>query len=218
MPRVRADDYDDKKNGILDAAAALFAQHAYSGCTMQDIAKACGVTKSMLYHYFSKKEDILYDILRQHLLRILTSLEEHRAAASQHADVNEYFRSYIETYLEKSKTARASHVVALHDRRYLTAAQQKRIVALERKILDDIGAILREINGDLDDGEYRAYSLLLIGMINWVELWYRRSGTISPDELYTMVTKLFLHGFARADVTIGAVTRPLARPPHSNGD
>jgi hypothetical protein len=52
------------------------------------------------------------------------------------------------------------------------------------------------VNRNYDDSEYRAYSLLLIGMINWVELWYRRSGKISPDRLYSMVTKLFLHGFA----------------------
>lgn len=197
MPRIRADDYDDKKASILDAAAALFATKGYAGCKMEDIAKACNASKSMLYHYFAKKEDVLYEILRQHLVRILSSLEDYHEKSST-KDLDSYFRGYIETYLEKSETARASHVVALHDRRYLTSDQQNKIIKLERKILDVIGMLLRDINKDYSDTEYRAYSLLLIGMVNWVELWYRRSGKLSPGELYAMVAKLFLHGFTRS--------------------
>lgn len=195
MPRVRADDYEDKKNSILDAAAALFGQQGYFGCKMQDIAKECNVSKSMLYHYFAKKEDVLFEILRQHLERIRDSLEELNGnVISKNPDA--YFRRFVETYLEKSKISRASHVVALDDRRYLTTEQKDKITKLERDILDVFGKLLHKINSNYTEPEYRAHSLLLMGMINWVELWYRRSGKMSPDVLYTMITKLFLHGFA----------------------
>ena len=74
MPRVQADDYDAKKSKILDAAASLFADRGYAGSRMDEIAKACGVSKSMLYHYFKKKEDVLADILQEHVSRLIESI------------------------------------------------------------------------------------------------------------------------------------------------
>src|ERR1700721_3041678 len=118
MPRVRADDYDDKKSKILDAAAKLFSKQGYAGSRMDEIATACGVSKSMLYHYFKKKEDVLADILQEHVTQLIESIKVHVAQGG--ADKMEYFRGIIEVYLNPSGKSRASHVVALHDMRYLT--------------------------------------------------------------------------------------------------
>lgn len=204
MPRVRAADYGDKKNTILDAAASLFAKNGYAGCKMEDIAKACGVSKSMLYHYFKKKEDILYQMLRERLTQIIEVLEQyqqevleqHQSGLGSTADTDRIFCRFVESYLQRSRATRSRHVVALHDRRYLRMEQHNRIVKLERRIIDLVVAFLQHLSPGYSEVEYRAYSLLLLGMINWVEMWYRSSGKISPEELYVMVTKLFLHGFA----------------------
>jgi AcrR family transcriptional regulator len=67
MPRVRASDYDTKLLGIVDAAAALFAKSGYSGARMSQVAEACGVSKSMLYHYFATKDDLLFFMVKEHL-------------------------------------------------------------------------------------------------------------------------------------------------------
>jgi AcrR family transcriptional regulator len=76
MPRVRSDDYDAKTHAILDSAAVLFAKVGYPSAKMQDIAKACGASKSMLYHYFPTKDDLLYAMLEEHLQRVIVALEE----------------------------------------------------------------------------------------------------------------------------------------------
>lgn len=196
MPRVRAADYGDKKSSILDAAALLFAENGYAGCKMEDIAEACGVSKSMLYHYFKKKEDILYEMLRERVTQIIEALEQYEIREAGNRNMDQYFCRFVEAYLEKSRETRSRHVVALHDRRYLPSPQHDKIVKLERKVIDLVSAFLRNVSPNYSDVEYRAYSLLLLGMINWAEMWYRSSGKITPDELYAMVTKLFLHGFS----------------------
>ncbi len=43
---------------MIEAASALFAQHGFGGCSMEDIAKASGITKPMLYAYFDSKEGL----------------------------------------------------------------------------------------------------------------------------------------------------------------
>jgi TetR/AcrR family transcriptional regulator len=47
------------REGILLAAAQLFAKKGYTNTTMSDIAKAAGLRQSSLYYWFSRKEMIL---------------------------------------------------------------------------------------------------------------------------------------------------------------
>jgi AcrR family transcriptional regulator len=194
MPRVRADDYDDKKSKILDAAAKQFATEGYAGSRMDEIAAACGVSKSMLYHYFKKKEDVLADILKEHISRLIESIGDYIKRATP-ADKFEYFRGFAEVYLHPSGNSRASHVVALHDMRYLTPQQRKKQVKLERKLLELIETILQKMRSGDSRSSYRVSAFLLIGMLSWVELWYDESGRISGAKFYEKITRLFLDGF-----------------------
>ena len=43
---------------MIEAASALFAEHGFGGVSMDDIAKASGITKPMLYAYFDSKEGL----------------------------------------------------------------------------------------------------------------------------------------------------------------
>ena len=64
MARTRANDYDKKRQGILSRSAALFAEHGYTGTSITMIAEACGVSKALMYHYYSSKDAVLFDLLR----------------------------------------------------------------------------------------------------------------------------------------------------------
>ena len=48
----------DKKQRILDAALEVFAQKSYHGASMSNIAKLAGVSKGLIYNYFTNKESI----------------------------------------------------------------------------------------------------------------------------------------------------------------
>ena len=43
---------------MVEVASALFAEHGFGGVSMDDIAKASGITKPMLYAYFDSKEGL----------------------------------------------------------------------------------------------------------------------------------------------------------------
>src|SRR6185503_11655306 len=43
---------------MVEVASALFAGHGFGGVSMDDIAKASGITKPMLYAYFDSKEGL----------------------------------------------------------------------------------------------------------------------------------------------------------------
>jgi AcrR family transcriptional regulator len=49
---------DERRRQIIDAGAALFAEHSYEEISMRDLAAAAGVSKPLLYHYFPSKADL----------------------------------------------------------------------------------------------------------------------------------------------------------------
>ncbi len=49
---------DERRRQLLEAGAALFAEHSFEEISMRDIAKAAGVSKPLLYHYFPSKIDL----------------------------------------------------------------------------------------------------------------------------------------------------------------
>ena len=70
MVRTIAKDYDAKRDKILIAAARVFAQRGVAGASMAEVAKACGISKGNIYHYYDSKLAILFDILDSYLCRL----------------------------------------------------------------------------------------------------------------------------------------------------
>jgi AcrR family transcriptional regulator len=192
MPRVRADDYDDKTKAILDSAAALFARTGYPNAKMQDIARACGASKSMLYHYFETKDDLLFAMLDEHLVLLIAAMEQ---SFDKAADPQARFLLFIQIYVQKSAQARRRHMVAINDLRFLPKARQVPLLKRERKVIRLTADLLKGLNPRLHASVYKPYALLLIGMLNWTETWYRPNGTIKPQELCVRIARLFLSGF-----------------------
>lgn len=66
MVRPRADNYEERRQEILDGAASMFAERGFDGTSIATIAQKCGVSKALLYHYYESKEALLFDMLHSH--------------------------------------------------------------------------------------------------------------------------------------------------------
>ena len=192
MPRVRSDDYETKSQAIMDCAAALFAKEGYPSAKMQDVAHACGATKSMLYHYYPTKEDLLFDMLKQHLERVIQGLDEATTAAGT---PREKLTALVQAYTLKSAQSRRRHVIAMNDVKYLSKSKQAPLVELQRKITQGVSQLLRQLNPGLPEDAYMPYTMMLVGMLNWTDFWYRPGGKMKPQELCERISRLFLKGF-----------------------
>jgi AcrR family transcriptional regulator len=56
---------DERRRRLLELGPRLFAEHAYDELSMADIAKAAGISKALLYHYFPSKRAFFAASLRQ---------------------------------------------------------------------------------------------------------------------------------------------------------
>lgn len=192
MPRIRSDNYETKAQAIMDSAAAIFAKEGYPAAKMQDLAKACGATKSMLYHYYPTKDDLLFAMLQEHLQRLINALEE---ALASGATAPERLQMMVEAYTQKSNQSRRRHMVAMNDVKFLPKAKQTPLINMQRQLTELVTRLLRELNPNLTEELYKPYTMMMLGMLNWTDFWYKPSGTVKPQELCDRLTRLFLTGF-----------------------
>src|SRR5262245_1212637 len=80
MARPRAADHDLKRGAILTKAASLFAREGYDRTSLAMIAQACGVSKALVYHYYTSKDALLSDIARDHLVDLAAIVERNAGA------------------------------------------------------------------------------------------------------------------------------------------
>lgn len=201
MTRVRADDYGDKKQSILDRAATLFARKGFELTTMVDVATACGTSKSHLYHYFPGKEDLLFEIVREHIAGQAVELSEIVALP---LPAEERFQRYVSAFVTRAAHSRDEHLVLMNDLKFLPAARRKQVRKLETQLVDLMIGLLKEINPTLmlPDKVQAPYAMLLFGMIIWTFTWYQKSGAIAPAELAARISHLFVHGFKSGDFPV----------------
>jgi AcrR family transcriptional regulator len=210
MPRGRSPGYQLQRETILGRAAELFARRGYTATSMNEVAEACGVSKPSLYHYVRDKHQLLAEIAETHIARLLALVAEVDATRPT---AEERLRRLIEAFLAAYAGSQAEHRVLTEDVRFLAAAEKKRVLDGQRRVVaafaDAIAAIRPELGGASLD---KPLAMLLFGMMNWMFTWLQPNGELSHADLAPVVADLFFGG-------VGAVRAPTPRvPPHPHGD
>lgn len=185
MARTQAVDYEERKEIILDKAAALFAKHGFLGTSVMDIAQACNASKSLLYHYYPSKEDVLYAVMASHIDRLLEDVDE---VMDLQATAESRLRTLLTYFLRDYIGAADRQKVLLNELENLPEDRRRAIVAKQRKIVDAIQGLLATLlPAELSDPvKARAKTMLLFGMINWTSNWFKPSGQLGPDDIAEM--------------------------------
>ena len=216
MTRVRAHDYEHKRNVILGKAAALIARKGFDVATMMDVAQACGTSKSHLYHYFPSKEDLLYAIVHDHITRQAADLIR---IVHLPLPAEDRFAQFVDSFVQGASKSRDQHIMLMNDLKFLPRGQRDYVRKLEIEMTSLLEGLLREINPGLMAQERveTPYALLLYGMMIWTFTWYRRNGPIAPAELARRISGLFVNGFRNIgpDAGLDPVSSPTGSSPAS---
>lgn len=198
MARTQAADYEQKKDAIVEKAAELFARTGFRGVSVADLAGACDTSKSLIYHYYPSKEDILYAVMASHIDQLALDVAEVMgsgggAAERLHALVHKFMSHYV--------GAADRQKVLLNELDRLPSVRRSEIVRQQRAIIDAVTSLLGEISPGLagDPARARARAMMLFGMINWTHTWYDPAGAIKPDEIADLAYRLSIGDAAAPD-------------------
>jgi AcrR family transcriptional regulator len=220
MARTRAATYDAQREFILETAAAAFAELGFPSASMNDIARRCGVSKGLLYHYYTSKERLLFDVTEQYTRRLVALVEE---AERRVRDPAKRLPELIRLFLEEYQTSQARHMVLLHDLRFLPDAERRLVVENQRRVIDSFAKAIRAAHGLPGNLPIvKPVTMMLFGMMNWTFTWLKpdtneatppshsgplprgergtrrtlRAGTISYAEYADLVAEVFAAGVA----------------------
>lgn len=193
MARTRAKDYDEKRAAMLRGAAALFARDGYDRSSMASLAAELGVSKALLYHYYTSKEALLFDILENHLQNLLDAI---LAAEDRTAKPEERLTKLVIAVLDAYKDADAEHKIQLDALSVLPKEQQRIITDIERQIVRVFSDAVLALNPSLNQNHsaLKPATMSLFGMLNWFYTWFREDGPITREDYAKMVSKLFIGG------------------------
>ena len=189
MARPQSPDYDKRRDAILAAAARLYARRGFQGASISDLAKACNTSKSLIYHYFPSKVDLLYACMAAHLDALVAAAEEATRTGMAEARLRALTHAFMRLYVG----AQDSHKVLLNELDYLPPARRAEVVAKQRRIIGAVEALVREIRPDAGSLTL-PLTMLFFGMINWTHTWFRPGGALDADRLADMAVDLMLNG------------------------
>src|SRR6218665_33626 len=110
MARPQSPDYDKRREAILAAAAELYAKKGFPGASVAELAKACSTSKSLIYHYFPSKDDILYATMAAHLDALVDAAED----ATRTGSAQDKLRALTHAFMALYVGAEDSHKVLLN--------------------------------------------------------------------------------------------------------
>lgn len=199
MARTQSPDYEQRRIAIVERAAVLFAERGFLGASIADIADACETSKSLVYHYYASKEDILFDVMHSHVEALLV------AAEAIHADTGSAaskMRTLTQEFLRLYVGAAARHKVLLNELGRLPRKRRNTIVGMQRQLTDIVAQLISEIQPALSKRSALRFpaTMLYFGMINWTHIWMDPKGRAKPARIAELAVNIFLDGLARTEL------------------
>ncbi len=198
MARPKSSKHELRREEILEQAAQCFAAHSYPAASMAQIAQACGTSKARLYHYYSAKEAILFDLLDRYTQSLLALIGQTEATAQRRglddrATLHELVRSFLKEY----QSSATRHVALLHDTQFLGEQQRELILGRQRDMVSAVTRFLyRAYPARLNPANQAAVTMMLFGMINWTFTWLRPDGPMSYADFAEEVIRTLERGFS----------------------
>ena len=181
---------------ICRTAAQIFRDRGYDATSVSDVARALGMTKAGLYHYFDSKEALLFEIMTYGLDRVR---DEVVLPARLIRDPEERLRQIVFRHARIATRGRGAVTHLGDEIRALPPATRRQIEERMRLYMELMRDTLIELKnaGRLRDIDPTVACFSVIGMILWLPRWFRQDGRLTQEQVAKEIAKLALGGLVR---------------------
>ncbi|HEY3716467.1 MAG TPA: TetR/AcrR family transcriptional regulator [Jatrophihabitantaceae bacterium] len=187
---------------LLETSAKIFAAKGYAATSLQDIAEELQILKGSLYYYIDSKEDLLYEVIRDVLVKAHDHLSELALLEGTGAErLERVIHAHVE-YLLDHLTATT---VYLHEITRLDHARRKSLpshnfVSMIAELLQagqEDGSIRKDIDVEI-------WTLSILGTANWVYRWYTPGRSPSKEKVASEIAAFNRAALERVTATRSA--------------
>jgi AcrR family transcriptional regulator len=195
LPAPKTKRADRRREQIIQSAVELFDRQGYANTSLDDIARAVGITREGIYYYFKNRGEILLTIMRPQSEDLLGSLS---TILGSEMPAREKLAAGIRNHLERfdfhcKEMTISLRDVFLHDEEEVRTEMKRVWKDYERMWLDLIGQ--GQAEGVFVAGANRKLIAFgILGMCNWVARWYNPRKPISVEEIIRTFTDMIAFG------------------------
>ena len=171
---------------LLDAAASQFAAKGYRAATIRDIAAAVDMLPGSVYYHFPSKHALLLAVYEEGVRRISAKLDESVAGESDPWQcLRKAAEAHLTTILDQSDYACVMNRVSPDQ----VPEMERELIDLRSAYEGRFVALFDELPlpEDTDRGLLR---LMLLGALNWAQIWYRPDGVPIEQIAQTFIDNL----------------------------
>jgi AcrR family transcriptional regulator len=184
-----------QKAKMLEAARRLFWEKGYNATSMREIAIAYGCRPANIYNFFSDKEEILFEVLREEMEQIINPIKhlEEDDGSSPIEQLKFIIESHLKVTLSYRRSAKLLFDIALDS---LSPDKRKKIVDFR----DTYDRIIRKvIHRGIDTGHFpevdvRLAGFMIASMITRTRIWFHSKKGVSVSELSDFISEFAFNG------------------------
>lgn len=132
---------------------------------------ACGISKANIYHYYTSKDVILFDILDSYLGSLRNRICN--LDLSNMSTVERFHKTVLEILLEYQGSDN-EHRLQTNSVSHLPAEQQATLISYQRDLVHHMRELVRDLvppGYQIDREKLHSATMSVFGMLNWFYMW-----------------------------------------------
>ena len=196
-----------RREHIARCATRAFVKKGYERTNVDEIARACGMSKGNLYNYVGSKEDILYLVIDRGLTDLTQTIEGLCDRLSNVAPVDA-LREFIKTYYQGVSEDPDFTLFTYQETKNLDPKARRRVLeSAARDVAACEGLLRRGVEvGEFDIGNITltAHDIVVSGHMWAVRRWFLRSQCTLEDYIREKTESILKAVLAEARLATGA--------------
>ncbi|WP_029432511.1 TetR/AcrR family transcriptional regulator [Blastococcus sp. URHD0036] len=188
---------DQRAEQLLDVAERLFADQGFEGTSMEDVARAAGVTRPVVYDHHATKEDLFYSCVRRARRELEDRLDALQPSGQVDAlaDVLECGGDAFFGILERDPRRWA---VLFNPSSALAEPLARRLEDLRAGTIERIAAVARRFAPDADPDRLGAYAHAISGVGEQLGRWWLTRPDVPRQQVVAYYRDFVVSGLTRA--------------------
>jgi AcrR family transcriptional regulator len=180
------------KKKILEAAAELIREQGYANVTLDQIAERLHISKVSIYHHWTSKKEIIFDLHRIAYKLVIESLEK---IVKDTDSADSKLRRAVENHVAQAVMADVAPMLPQQD--WLIINRHKKEII---KLRDTYEAMLCQIISDgIKTGTFKKIDVKLfvytmVGAASYPLVWYSPKGSMTPKQIAAHMSDFMLAG------------------------
>ncbi|MFN3934172.1 MAG: TetR/AcrR family transcriptional regulator [Parvibaculum sp.] len=193
MARTAGSSGEKTLAAIREAGLDLIHAHGYEAMSLRQLAARIGLQPGSLYNHIETKQYLLFDLIHNHMVTLLASIDKALAGIEDPLEALEAFIAFHLTYhIERKREV----FIGSSELRSLEPKNRRKIVALRRSYEDRLCTILKQgaARGLFKIEDVRVSAYAILAMLTGICTWYDAKGRIGQRKLIAIHTRLVLQG------------------------